>query len=287
MRPSHHLCSLVPSIHRLSTAISDRPSHNSSFASPSRKRSRPPTASVLLSSPIPGALSYHDSFEPYVPKEAGLGVDFEDESYEPSMSRGTDLEEDVDVVRSDRIDIDPEIQAEIDKCIAYADSLKDRGIDARVVVEAIDREETETGMRGLAEVRVDRVTHPVVADDIPEPAKEGAVEVTYETLGDLVQRFHDHTEEILVHRVQATESVTPPFWDNYHGEHYYYGKQLNIIIWLNASHYNGKITVDKPNTRSGASRTLRESNEAKRSANVISFESARPTVRNLDHLMGE
>ncbi|GJS45804.1 hypothetical protein Tco_0595925, partial [Tanacetum coccineum] len=36
---------------------------------------------------------------------------------------------------------------------------------------------------------------------------EGAVEVTYDTLGDLVQRFHDHTEEIPVHRIQAIESV--------------------------------------------------------------------------------
>ncbi|GKE85226.1 hypothetical protein Tco_1558968, partial [Tanacetum coccineum] len=62
-------------------------------------------------------------------------------------------------------------------------------------------------MRGPVEVRVDIVTHPVVADDIPEPAQEGAVEVTYETLGDLVQRFHDHTKEILVHRMQAIESV--------------------------------------------------------------------------------
>ncbi|GKC67187.1 hypothetical protein Tco_1099785, partial [Tanacetum coccineum] len=59
-----------------------------------------------------------DSFEPYVPREAGLGVDFEDESSEPSRSRGADLEEDVDVVRSDRIDIDLEIQAKIDECIA-------------------------------------------------------------------------------------------------------------------------------------------------------------------------
>nr|GEX91530.1 putative reverse transcriptase domain-containing protein [Tanacetum cinerariifolium] len=33
--------------------------------------------------------------------------------------------------------------------------------------------------------------------------EEGAIEVTYETLGDLVQRFHDHTIEIPVHRVQA------------------------------------------------------------------------------------
>ncbi|GJY40041.1 hypothetical protein Tco_0427311, partial [Tanacetum coccineum] len=58
LRPSHHLCSLVPSIPRLSTDISDRPSHDSSSASPSRKRSRSPIASVLLSLPIPEALSY-------------------------------------------------------------------------------------------------------------------------------------------------------------------------------------------------------------------------------------
>ncbi|GKD43153.1 hypothetical protein Tco_1267798 [Tanacetum coccineum] len=232
MRPSHHLCSLLPNIHRSSAAIFDRPYHDSSSASPSCKRSRSPATSVPLSSPIPGAFSYahanllpspkrirspesatdlegcsEDSFEPYVPREIRLGVDFEDESFEPSRSREDDLEEDVDVVRSDRIDIDPEIEAEIDEYIAYADALRDRGIDARVVVEANNREEIKIGMRGLVEVRVDRVTHPVVADDIPEPAQEGAVEVTYKTLGDLIQRFHDHTEEIPVHRVQAIESV--------------------------------------------------------------------------------
>ncbi|GKA74222.1 hypothetical protein Tco_0780524 [Tanacetum coccineum] len=158
MRPSHHLCSLVLSIHRSSALISDRPSHDYSFASPSRKRSRSPAASV------PSYL--------YLPL-GGLGVDFEDESSEPFRSRGTDLEEDVEVLRSDGIDIDPEIQADIVECIAYADSLRDRGIDARVVVE---------------------------------PTQEGAIEVTYETLGDLVKRFHHHTEEISVHRVQDIES---------------------------------------------------------------------------------
>ncbi|GKF25288.1 hypothetical protein Tco_0081182 [Tanacetum coccineum] len=201
MRPSHHLRSLVPSIQHLFAAISDRPSHDSSSASPSHKRSRSPDASVPLSSPIPGALSYaradllpspkrirspksatdlegysEDSFDPYVPREAGLGVDFEDESFEPSRSRGADLEEDVDVVRSDGIDIDPEIQVDIGECIAYMDALRDRGIDARVVVEAIDREEIETGMRGPVKVRVDRVIHPVVDDDILKLAQEGAIE---------------------------------------------------------------------------------------------------------------
>ncbi|GKC31947.1 hypothetical protein Tco_1039241 [Tanacetum coccineum] len=203
MRPSHHLCSLVPSIHRSSTVISERPSHDSSSASPSRKRSRSLAASVLLSSPTLGAFSYtQDSFEPYVPRETGLGVDFIDESSESSRHRGTDLEMDVEVVRSDGIDIDPEIQAEIDECFAYTDALRDREIDARVVVEAIDREEIEMGVRGLVDVRVDRVTHPVVPEDIIKPAQEGAVEVTYKTLGDLVQRFHDHTEEIPVRHVQ-------------------------------------------------------------------------------------
>ncbi|GKE68491.1 hypothetical protein Tco_1526563 [Tanacetum coccineum] len=184
MRPSHHLFSLVLSIHHSSTAISERPSHDSSSASPSRKRSRSPAASIPLSSPTLGALSYahadllpspkrimspktttylegcsEDSFEPYVPRVAGLGVDFEDESSESS---------------------------------------RNGGIDARVIVEAIDQEEIETGIRGPIKVRV---------DDIPEPTQEGAVEVAYETLRDLVHRFHDHTEEITIHHVQAIESV--------------------------------------------------------------------------------
>ncbi|GKE20562.1 hypothetical protein Tco_1432074, partial [Tanacetum coccineum] len=91
----------------------------------------------------------------------------------------------VDVVRNDGIDIDPEIQAEIDECIAYTDTLRDRGIDARVVVKAIDREEIKTGYE----------------------RPKGAVEVMYKILGDLVQRFHDHTEEIPIHRVQVIKSV--------------------------------------------------------------------------------
>nr|GFB73651.1 hypothetical protein [Tanacetum cinerariifolium] len=44
------------------------------------------------------------------------------------------------------------------------------------------------------ETRDERVTHPAMPEDIPEPAQEGVAEVTYETLGDLVQRFHDHTQ---------------------------------------------------------------------------------------------
>ncbi|GJZ95594.1 hypothetical protein Tco_0667928, partial [Tanacetum coccineum] len=211
MRPSHHLCSLVPSIHCSSTAIIDRTSHDSSFASPSRKRIRSPAASVPLSSPIPGALSSACADLLCLPKRTRSPESATDlevslaESSKPSRYRGTDLETDVDVKRSDGLDIDPEIQAEIDECIAYADALRAKGIDARVVVEAIDREEIKTGTRGQVEVRVNIVTHPVIADDIPKPAQEeGVVEVMYEIL---VQRFHDHTKEISAHRVQAIKSI--------------------------------------------------------------------------------
>ncbi|GKA50212.1 hypothetical protein Tco_0743285 [Tanacetum coccineum] len=135
----------------------------STSARPSRKRRKSLMTSVPALPPIFGALSpvrtdlipspkrirgpetatdlegcSEDSFEPYIPREVGLGVDVEDESSEPSRSRVADLEMDVDVVRSDGIEIDPEIQAEIDECFAYADALRDRGIDARVVVEAVD-----------------------------------------------------------------------------------------------------------------------------------------------------
>ncbi|GJZ13053.1 hypothetical protein Tco_0548283 [Tanacetum coccineum] len=166
MRPSHHLCSLVLSVHRSSAAISDRPSHDSSSASLSRKRSRSPTASVPLSLPIPGTLS--STCTGLLPS--------------PKRIRSPELVTDLE------IDIDPEIQAEINECVTYADALRDRGIDARVVVEAIYREEIKTGARG-----------PI--------KEERAVEVTYESLGDLVQRFHDHTKEIPVHHVQAIKSV--------------------------------------------------------------------------------
>nr|GEY79255.1 hypothetical protein [Tanacetum cinerariifolium] len=84
----------------------------------------------------------------------------------------------------------------------------DKGIDARVVVKAVDREESETGTRGLVEVRVEKVTLLVVLEDTPKSAQEEkAVEYTYETLGSLVQRFHDHTEAILIHCIQVIEGV--------------------------------------------------------------------------------
>ncbi|GJU68320.1 hypothetical protein Tco_1254579 [Tanacetum coccineum] len=176
MRPIHYLCLLVSSIPCSSAAISDRPSHDFSFVSPSRKKSRSPVVSVLLSSPISRALSYARVDLLPLPKTIR------------SPKSMTDLE--------------------IDECIAYADALRVKWIDTRVVVKAVDRKDIETSARGPVKVRVYRVTHLVIANDITEPAQEeGTVEVTYETLGYLVQRFHDHTKEILVCHIQAIKSV--------------------------------------------------------------------------------
>nr|GEY69758.1 hypothetical protein [Tanacetum cinerariifolium] len=87
--------------------------------------------------------------------------------------RETSLRDDIMVRGSDEPhleqDIDLEIQAKIDECIAYADALRDRGIDARIVVEAVDREESKMGTRGPVKVRVERVTLPIMLEDAPEP----------------------------------------------------------------------------------------------------------------------
>ncbi|GKD22305.1 hypothetical protein Tco_1224008 [Tanacetum coccineum] len=187
MKPSHHLCLLVPSTAHLSTAITESPSNSSSSVSPSRKRSRSPIKFIPLSSLIRGALSFARADRLPTPKRIRSSDDVMDlevrstESFELSRSRGTDLEMDVDVERSDKPHSEPLIdlvEAVIDACFDFADIIRGSGID----------------------VRAEDVT---VAQD----EEEGAVECTYETLGDLVHRFHDHTVEIPVHRMQAIESI--------------------------------------------------------------------------------
>ncbi|GJY97258.1 hypothetical protein Tco_0514168 [Tanacetum coccineum] len=94
-------------------------------------------------------------------------------------------------------DIDPENQVEINECIAYADALRDEGINARVVVKTVAQEEVKTSVRGPLEVRVERVTHPTVPDDILEYAQEEEdIEGTYETLGDLSVVLSERISEL-------------------------------------------------------------------------------------------
>ncbi|GKE27529.1 hypothetical protein Tco_1442913 [Tanacetum coccineum] len=143
-------------------------------------------------------VSLEEGYEPYVPREVGFRVDFED-SYEPYTEP----------------DIDSNIQANIDECIMYVDAIRAKGIDDRDVVKTATEEEVESRERDMVKVGVNPKVRPVVHYDVHESVRkdasdhdiaDGAVEVTYETLGDLVQRFHDHVVEILVHRIQVIES---------------------------------------------------------------------------------
>nr|GEU60665.1 putative reverse transcriptase domain-containing protein [Tanacetum cinerariifolium] len=262
------------------------------FAGPSRKRRRSPMTSVPALPPVSGALSsvrvdlipspkrewimleiakisqknQTISTQDQKPqRKAGSGSSFSSNNSTLKLHvevgpRETSLRDDVIARGSNEPhleqDIDLEIQAEIDECFAYADALKERRIDAGFVVEAVDRDEIETGVRGPVEVRVERITHPTMPKGIPEPAQEGAVEVTYETL---VQRFHDHTQDIPVHRVQVIEEVQM--------------EQGHRIVGVE------KI----PNTRSGASMTHEEVEElvARR---VTEEMEAREAARNLETL---
>ncbi|GJV72673.1 reverse transcriptase domain-containing protein [Tanacetum coccineum] len=147
-----------------------------------------------------------DSFEPYVLREVGLGVDVGDESSEQFRSRGTDIEVDDDVERSDEIDIDP-VEAVIEACFDYADIIRASGVDVRVEAVTVARDDVETSARDPIIVSDDEDTPPVVPEVILKPAREGAAGSMYEKLGDLVQRFHDHTEAIPVHRIQVIEGV--------------------------------------------------------------------------------
>ncbi|GJT68142.1 hypothetical protein Tco_1019622 [Tanacetum coccineum] len=140
-----------------------------------------------------------EGYVPYVPGEIKLGVDVEDR-YEPYTES----------------DVDSDIQVDIDACIAYVDKIAARGTYVRVVVETAAEEEVESNARGRVEVKVDPRVKSIVDDGVREPVREdvpdhvtadGTVEVTYEKLGDLVQRFHDHTIEIPVHWIQVIESV--------------------------------------------------------------------------------
>ncbi|GKE78042.1 hypothetical protein Tco_1544162 [Tanacetum coccineum] len=175
-------------------AISDSPCDSLTATSerPSCKRCRSPSVPVSLPVCADLEVSSKDGYELYVPSEVGLRVDVED-SYEPYI----------------KPNVDSEVQTYINKCIPYADAIRARWVDNRDVVETLATEEVESSIRGTIRVEVDSRARLVVDYDLRESVRvdvpdhvivDGALEVTYETLGDLVQRFHDHAIEIQVTR---------------------------------------------------------------------------------------
>ncbi|GJT71250.1 hypothetical protein Tco_1030536 [Tanacetum coccineum] len=160
-----------PSGYALSDSHCD--SLTATSAGPSRKRYRSPTSFVPVVSLVYGALSpvridllpphkrirdsdsvtdfevsLEDGFMQYVPREVGLGVDVK-----YSFEHYTEP------------DVDSDIQADINACIAFADDLRARGTDGRVVVETTAEEEVESSTRGTTEVAVDPMVRPVIDDD--------------------------------------------------------------------------------------------------------------------------
>ncbi|GKE76857.1 hypothetical protein Tco_1542977, partial [Tanacetum coccineum] len=121
------------------------PNLMSTSAGPSRKSRRSPMTYVPALSPVPGALSPVRADlipSPKIVKDSDYLADVEVDPREIS------LKDDAIVRVSNEPHLEQDIDPEINECFAYADALNDREIDARVVVEAVDRDETEIGMRG-------------------------------------------------------------------------------------------------------------------------------------------
>ncbi|GJW83442.1 reverse transcriptase domain-containing protein [Tanacetum coccineum] len=177
-----------------SHSISDSPCDSPIFisAGPSRKRSRSPTTSVPVASPIPGALSpvHADLLPPYKRiKDSDFVTDFEvssEEGFVPHVPRKIGLGVD----------------------------LEGRMLELRMGLQP--RRRLESSARGTIEIWVDRVTYLVISDDTVEPVREvypdlvsadGFLEVMQRGLDVVMQELYDHMVEISVHRVIVIESV--------------------------------------------------------------------------------
>nr|GEV26394.1 putative reverse transcriptase domain-containing protein [Tanacetum cinerariifolium] len=181
--------------HPLSDSPCDSPTATS--VRPSCKRCRSHTSSVHIASFVPRALSLVrvDLLPPrkrirYFDSETDFEVSLE-EGYVPYVPReiglGVNVEDSYEPYTEP--DIDPDTTA---------------------------KEEAESSTRGTIEIRVDRVTHPVVLDDTAELVREDSpelvsadrsLEVMQRVLDVVMQELYDHMVEIPVHRVKVIESV--------------------------------------------------------------------------------
>ncbi|GJY70618.1 hypothetical protein Tco_0474321 [Tanacetum coccineum] len=137
----------------------------------------------------------------------------------------------------------------------------------------------KTGLR--VDVDIGGSDEPYSEPDI-DPKEEGAIEATYEMLGDLVQRFHDHTVEIPVHRVQVIESTQRD-----QGHRIVATGQQSAIFPERISELKQDNTrlrgTTMPNTRSGVTMTYEAVNEliTRRVAEALE---ARDVTKNLEPL---
>nr|GEV11851.1 hypothetical protein [Tanacetum cinerariifolium] len=152
----------------LGHSISDSPydSPSAISAGPSSKRRRNRDSYFMTGFEV----SSEDGFVPHIPREIGLGV-YVDDIYEPCTM----------------LDIDPDVQAYIDACIAFANDIAARGTDVRVEVGTAAEEEPE---------------------DYPNlVSADGYIKVIQRGLGVVMSELYDHMVKIPVHRVRVIESV--------------------------------------------------------------------------------
>ncbi|GKF24861.1 hypothetical protein Tco_0080755, partial [Tanacetum coccineum] len=138
-----------------------------------------------------------DGYVPYVPREVGLGVDIED-SYEPTPSLISTLT----------------FMQILMSVLRMLMLLEVEGWMIEMWLRLRPRKRSSLE-RDTVEVEINPRVRPAIEDDVRESVREdvlnhvtpdGVVEVTYETLGGLVQRFHDHAMEIPIHQIQVIEN---------------------------------------------------------------------------------
>ncbi|GJS40531.1 hypothetical protein Tco_0565574 [Tanacetum coccineum] len=139
-------------------SLFDQPSPDSpsTSAGPSRKRRRSHMSHVLALSLVFGSVSPVRADLIPSPKrfrDSGYLADIEvdpRESSEPSRSRGTDLEVDDDVKRSEEphseLEIDP-VKAVIEACFDFADIIRASGVDVRVAAVTVAQNDVGTSTR--------------------------------------------------------------------------------------------------------------------------------------------
>ncbi|GJT74472.1 hypothetical protein Tco_1041197 [Tanacetum coccineum] len=190
------------------------------------------------------------------PSKVRLGVDIEDESFEQSRSRGTNLEVDNDVERSEEPHLVPEIdpvKEVIEACFDFTDIIRASGVDVRVEAVTVARDDVETNARDPIVVSDDGDTPPMVPEVIPESAQEErAMEGTYETLREQGHRFVGVQSAVTA----LTERIAELEGDN---------MRLRGTMSVESQKVDrlqhGMSRMKMPNTRSGASMTHEEVEE--------------------------
>ncbi|GJT30386.1 hypothetical protein Tco_0910661 [Tanacetum coccineum] len=204
--PTHRLVVRNSVDHSLSNYSSPDDSARDSSSNSSSEASSPMTYVPTLS-PVSGALSPVRADLIPSPKRVRDSDYLADvkvnprESSKPSRSRGTDIRVDDHIKRIDKSysehEIDP-MQAIIEACFDFADIIRSRGIDVRVVAETVARDEIRTDT--IAEFKEDnrrlRWYHECLGSetltDIPArlkmPNTRSGASTTHEEIKDLVSR---------------------------------------------------------------------------------------------------